>query len=158
MSSFRCTIICVGKLKERAYKELELEFLKRLSSVVFCRIIELPDVSYETSADILKAQEEEALAILKHIPPAAVVIALSEDGQLMSSVEFADIISKNTTRGEHLVFIIGGSSGLSKTIKQQVRYLLSFGRVTLTHNFARVLLAEQIYRATKILAGSDYHK
>jgi 23S rRNA (pseudouridine1915-N3)-methyltransferase len=145
-------------LKEQAYKDLEQEFLKRLSHAASCRIIELPDVPYETLAQQVKAQEAEATAILKHILAGSIVIALSEDGALVSSVELAHLISENTTRGEYLVFIIGGSSGLATTIKQQAKYLLSFGRITLTHNFARVLLVEQLYRATTILAGSAYHK
>ena len=157
----KVTIICVGKLKERFYADAVSEYRKRLSRFSDTEIIELPD---ERIPDNANEHEKEAVKnregehILAKIKDNAHIIALCVEGKLLSSEELAAEIKNACMHTSHIVFIIGGSLGLSEAVKNRAELRLSFGRMTMPHMLMRVVLAEQIYRSFMINAGASYHK
>lgn len=151
-------IICLGKLKEKAYIELEKEYLKRLSPFSKLKVVELAEVSYKSEDMAVKAKEKEAELIVKHLPKDAIVILLEEKGQERDSVQFAEFLERIGGLGQEIVFVIGSGIGLHSSLKEYSNYTISLSKLTFPHNFARVLLEEQIYRACTIIAGKLYHK
>lgn len=152
-------IIALGKIKERFLKEGIDEFLKRLTPYTPIEIIELTPVEIKDENLILKALEQEAEKILTHIKPNSQVITLEISGKQLSSENFAEKINEIINSGtSELVFIIGSSYGLSTKISEIADFKLSISKMTFLHQFARLLLIEQIYRAFKILKGETYHK
>lgn len=155
------TVICVGKLKEKYLKEAVSEYSKRLSRFSKFDIIELPDCKIPENAS--PAQNEEVLEkegelILSKIKPGAYVVAMCIEGQQLSSEEFAKKLGSIQMTSSNIVFIIGGSLGLSDKVKKSASMHLSFGKITLPHQLMRVILAEQIYRCFKIINNEAYHK
>lgn len=151
-------IITLGKFKEKAFVELEKEYLKRLSPFAKLKITELPDVSYKTSTQMEAARLKEAENIKKRLPKEGIVILLKENGQLRDSLEFAKFVDRVGGIGTELVFVIGSGAGLHDSLKEVSNYEISLSPLTFTHNFARVLLEEQLYRAITINSGKEYHK
>ncbi len=154
----KITIFCIGKFKESGFKELEAEYLKRLRPYVKLRVEELPEVSYGTEDMIPKAKDEEARQVLKRVSADAVVIALEEKGFVRNSVEFSEFLERIGSLGREVVFIIGSGVGISDLIRQRANHIISLSPLTFTHNFARVILEEQLYRAITIMTGKAYHK
>jgi 23S rRNA (pseudouridine1915-N3)-methyltransferase len=159
-------IICVGKVKEKYLRDAESEYFKRLSRFGAIWATELKESPIPTGAS--RAEEDAAVrsegaALLKAIEPINrnnhYVIALDRGGKDLSSEELADRISSLAVDGKStVVFVIGGSLGMSDEVRNAADYMLSFGRKTYPHRLMRVILAEQIYRACKISAGETYHK
>ena len=156
------TIICIGRLKDAFFEAASKEYLKRLGAYAKVNIVELKavDLPQEPSAtEISAALEKEGAEILKKIPSGARVIALCVEGKLYSSEELAADFTAAANGGtSHIVFVIGGSYGLSDSVKRASHVRLSMSRMTFPHRLARVMLLEQIYRACKINAGEKYHK
>ena len=156
------TIICIGRLKDAFFESASKEYLKRLGAYAKVNIAELKavDLPQEPSAaEIAAALEKEGSEILKKIPSGARVIALCVEGKLWSSEELAADFTAAANGGtSHVVFVIGGSYGLSENVKRAAHTRLSMSRMTFPHRLARVMLLEQIYRACKINAGEKYHK
>lgn len=155
-------IVCVGKLKEKYWKQGIAEYSKRLGK--FCRF-EIAEVSDEKAPEKLsEAQMEnvrqiEGERILGKIRDREYVYALAILGKERSSEEFAAEIEKLATYGRSdITFVIGGSLGLSDEVLKRADTQISFGRFTLPHQLMRLVLTEQIYRAFMINAGSPYHK
>ena len=142
------TVIAVGKLKERFWKDAVDEYLKRLGGYAKVRIVEIPDKGIEfESAEIVRAAGSSHLVLL------------AIDGKQRSSEGIARRIDELMTRGtSDIAFCIGGSDGVSRAVYDRADETLSFGPVTLPHNLARVVLMEQVYRAFKIIRGEPYHK
>ena len=155
---FKIKIICLGKFKEKAFIELEKEYLKRLSPFAKVKLVELPEVSYRGNDDIERVKEKEAESIQKQISDDGIVILLEEKGALRDSKDFAKFVDRVGSLGQELIFIIGSGVGLHQSLRGRSNYQISLSPLTFTHNFARVLLEEQIYRACTILAGKEYHK
>lgn len=151
-------IICLGKLKEKAYAELEKEFLKRLTPFAKVKVVELPEVGYRRASDIDKAKQQEASTIQKHLPKDGIVILLEEKGTIRNSLDFAHFIERVGGLGQELVFVLGSGVGLHKSLYEASNYQISLGPLTFPHNLARIILEEQLYRACTIIAGKDYHK
>ena len=155
-------IICVGKLKEKYFKDAVSEYEKRLSRYVSLNIIEVPDEKTEEGAALSENEKvlfTEAGRILKHIRDDAFVITLEIDGDEYSSEALAGKMGQLMIRGvSHIQFVIGGSLGLHSTVKDKSDLSLSFSRFTFPHQLMRVILLEQIYRVMKINAGEPYHK
>ncbi|WP_160035583.1 23S rRNA (pseudouridine(1915)-N(3))-methyltransferase RlmH [Paenibacillus sp. An7] len=155
-------IISVGKLKEKYLVQGIQEYAKRLAPYIKFQVIEVPDEKAPenmSDAEIQNVKDREGEKILGHIKGDAHVIALALDGQLWSSEDLAAEIDKLATYGtSHIVFVIGGSNGLSNTVLRRAQQRLSFGRMTLPHQLMRLVLVEQIYRAVKINRGEPYHK
>lgn len=155
---FKIKIITLGKFKEKAFLDLEREYLKRLSSFAKIKLIELPEVPYKNNQDIEKVKAQEAEKIAKQLPADGIIILLEEKGSLRNSKDFAAFLERTGGLGKELVFVIGSGVGLHESLKQYSNYSISLSPLTFTHNFARVLLEEQIYRSCMILAGREYHK
>ncbi len=148
-------ILCVGKIKEKFFKDSIAEYKKRLSKYTKLEIIEVDDIC-DQSADIIKQKEAELLK--KYISERDYVITLEIDGNQLSSIELSKKISDTLILNSNLTFIIGGSYGLDRTIKSRSNYSLSFSRLTFPHQLFRVILLEQIYRSYKIMNNENYHK
>lgn len=155
---FKIKIICLGKFKEKAFIELEKEYLKRLSPFAKVKVVELPEVSYRSNDDIERIKAKEAESIAKQITNDGIVILLEENGALRDSKDFAKFMDRVGSLGQELIFVIGSGVGLHNSLRGRSNYQISLSPLTFTHNFARVLLEEQIYRACTILAGKEYHK
>jgi len=155
---FKIKIITLGKFKEKAFLELEKEYLKRLNAFAKVKLVELPEVPYRGNDDIDRVKEKEAEKIIKQLPDGGIVILLEEKGAVRTSKDFATFIERTGGLGKELVFVIGSGVGLHSSLKAYSNYSISLSLLTFTHNFARVLLEEQIYRACTILAGKEYQK
>lgn len=152
-------IIALGKIKEKFLFDGIQEFLKRLTSYATVEITELPAIEIKDEHLKDKVLEEESRKILSLIKPQAYVISLEIQGKMLSSEEFAEKINELTNDGvQEIVFVIGSSCGLHKNISQRADFRMSMSRMTFLHQFARLLLVEQIYRAFKIIKGETYHK
>ena len=158
----KITIIAVGNLRESFYQEAAKEYLKRLAPMVRVEIIEIKEASLETKGQealIKQVLEREGQQILKRLPDKAKVIALALKGRQLDSLEFAELMNPALNPDvQHLVFIIGGSHGLSDEVYKKADWCLNFGPMTFPHQLARIMLLEQIYRGQMILAGRTYHK
>ena len=157
------TILCVGRMKEKPYRQMADEYLKRLSrygKYEEAEIADLPEPASGTSEALeeqLKTKEGEAL--LAKIRPGDRVIALTIGGKRRSSEELARHLAELKTGGvSHFVFVIGGSLGLGKNVLARADEEMSMSPMTFPHQLARVMLLEQLYRAEKINAGERYHK
>lgn len=152
-------IIALGKIKEKFLKEGIDEFLKRLNPYTTIEIIELTPVEIKDENLTSKALEQEGEKILANIKPNSYVITMEILGKQLSSEDFAQKINKITFSGiSELVFIIGSSCGIAPSVSQRADFKLSISKMTFLHQFARLLLVEQIYRAFKILKNETYHK
>lgn len=156
------TIIAVGRIKERFFTEAASEYIKRLKAYCRLEIIEIkdeptPENPSARERDIVLRAEGER--IMKKIPKGATVISLCVEGIKMSSEKLAAYISDCASSGKSsLVFIIGGSFGLSDEVKAISTLKLSFSDMTFPHQLMRIILLEQIYRAYTITQGKTYHK
>lgn len=155
-------IICIGKLKEKYLVQAIGEYTKRLSRYCKLTIIELADEKTPDNAsekEELQIKEKEGNKILSSIKENAFVIALDLNGKMLSSEELAEYIRTRGVQGDsHLVFVIGGSLGLSESVLQRANYKLCFSKMTFPHQLFRVMLLEQIYRSFRINNGEPYHK
>ena len=128
------------------------EYQKRLSKYTKLEIIELPDYNYDKEKTI----DEEGKNILSKISEKDFVITMEINGKKLDSIELSDFIDKNISN--NIVFIIGGSYGLSDDVLRRSNYSLSFSNLTFPHQLFRILLLEQIYRSFKIINKESYHK
>ena len=141
-------IICPGKIKEKYLRDGIEDYTKRISKYHKIEIIELEDSNVN----------EEGERIIKHIDNNDYVITLEIDGNSITSEEFANKLDKIFITNSKICFVIGGSYGLSKLVKERSNYNLSFSRLTFPHQLFRMILLEQIYRAFKIMNNETYHK
>jgi len=152
-------IIALGKIKEKFLKEGIDEFLKRLTPYTSVEIIELSPIEIKDENLTEKVLEQEGEKILAQIKPNSYVITLEIEGVNFSSEKFAKTLEEIGNQGyNEIIFIIGSSCGLSKTVSERADFKLSLSKMTFLHQFARLLLVEQIYRAFKIQKGEIYHK
>ena len=153
------TVVAVGKLKEKFWKQACDEYLKRLQPYAKTSVIEIADVDPARVGGEAASIEREGQAICKAIPERAHVVLLAIDGAQRSSEQLSARIDQLGLSGaSDLVFVIGGSCGVSDDVRKRADETLSFGPITLPHNLARVVLLEQLYRACKISRGEPYHK
>ena len=156
-----CAIVCVGRLREKFYAAAAEEYEKRISRFGKMEIIELPDLPEpQNASDAQRAQvmEKEGEAILSRLRPGDRVAALCVEGPQYTSEAFAKKIAENDMRGGRLVFVIGGSLGLSAAVVKRADETLSLSRMTFPHQLMRLILAEQLYRAFRISRHEPYHK
>ena len=154
-------IICVGKFKEKYWEAASAEYMKRLGAYCSVSVTEVKEEKLPAHAS--RADEENVIlkegnSILDKIGAGDHVIALDIGGRELSSEDLAAKIAEISFTSSTIDFIIGGSLGLSREVKQRASLRLSFGKITLPHQLARIVLLEQIYRAFKINAGETYHK
>lgn len=148
-------IICVGKIKEKFYRDAILEYQKRLSKYTKLELIEVADSSF-TNPELNRQKEKEL--ILKHIKPKEYIITMEIEGKEYDSVTFAKRIDQVFQSNPTITFIIGGSDGLDDEIKRMSNEAISFSKLTFPHQLFRILLLEQIYRTYKINHNESYHK
>lgn len=158
----KITIITVGKMKEKFMRDALGEYTKRLGAYCKLEIIEVADEKTEEKASELMCEmvkDKEGTRILKYVKDEGYVITLEIEGKMLTSEEFAGKIEHLAIGGKsHIIFIIGGSLGLSEEVKKRSNYALSFSKMTYPHQLMRVILVEQIYRAHRIITGAPYHK
>ena len=155
------TLIAVGKLKEKYLRDAVAEYFKRLGAFCKINIIEVDEEKIgdnPSKAQIDNVLEKEGQRIIKKIPKSSSVITLCIEGKEYSSPEFSSLIEKISLENSSICFVIGGSFGLSEDVKKLGNTKLSFGKMTLPHQLARMVLLEQIYRAFSISGNSKYHK
>lgn len=158
----KITLITVGKIKEKYFTDAITEYAKRLSRYCKLDIIEVadektPDGASESMENQIKEKEGER--ILAKIPDGGYVVALAIEGKQLDSEELAERMEKWNVGGiSHLVFIIGGSLGLSAKLLNRADFKLSFSKMTFPHQLMRVILLEQIYRSFRIRNNEPYHK
>jgi 23S rRNA (pseudouridine1915-N3)-methyltransferase len=148
-------IVVVGSIKEQYLKDAIEEYKKRISKYTNIEIIEVKDEGLVEETKAMKLEEEK---IMKHISDRDYLVTLEIEGKQFTSVEFAQKINNIMIENSNLTFIIGGSYGLTDTLKSRARLHLSFSKMTFPHQLFRVLLLEQIYRAYKINNNESYHK
>lgn len=152
-------IVALGKIKEKFLKSGIDEFLKRLSPFASVEIAELAPIEIKDENLTQKVLEQEAEKILAQIKPGAFVITLEIEGANFSSEKFAQKIKEISNDGyNELVFVIGSSCGIAKSVSARADLKLSLSKMTFLHQFARLILIEQIYRAFKIINNETYHK
>ncbi len=158
----KVNVVCVGKLKEKYLKDAVTEYSKRLQA--FCKF-DITEVDEEKTTDSPNASQIENILnaegkrILSKIDKSAKVVAMCIEGKKKSSKAFAEFFSDSTVNGvSNIVFVIGGSWGLSEEVKKRADLKLSMSEMTFPHQLARVMLCEQIYRAFSINSGTKYHK
>jgi 23S rRNA (pseudouridine1915-N3)-methyltransferase len=139
----RIRLIAVGKVRKSWIREGIALLLKRLPGL---SILELRD----------GGMEREAGAVLLAIKPDEQLVVLSEEGECLTSVKFAQKLSQ--LGSDRLAFVIGGASGINASLKEKAAWCLSLSPMTLPHELARLILLEQIYRAQSILQGGPYHR
>ncbi len=138
-------VAAVGRLREPYFRDIEAEYTKRLRP--YCKL------------DVIEAKTDSAL--LSSIPQRARIYALDEAGTLITSRDLAESILANEEqhgRGDPIAFAIGGPNGHTQALRDRAHQSLAFGRITLGHRIARIVLYEQLYRGYKILRGEPYHR
>lgn len=148
-------IICVGKIKEKYFKDAILEYQKRISKYSKLEIVEVEDI-FDQNQTIIKQKEAELLK--KHISEKDYVITLEIEGKQLNSIELSKKISDTLIINSNITFVIGGSYGIDESIKKRSNFALSFSTLTFPHQLFRIILLEQIYRSYKIMNNESYHK
>jgi len=158
----KITILCVGKIKEKFYRDAIAEYEKRLSRYCKLEIIEVADEKTPDNASEVeenKIKEKEAERMQKYLKDGAFICALAIDGKQPDSVELSEKIEQLGTGGtSHIIFMIGGSLGMADELLKKADMKLSFSRMTFPHQLMRVILLEQVYRAYRIMNHEPYHK
>lgn len=152
-------IIALGKIKEKYLKSGIDEFLKRLTPYASVSVVELNPIEIKDENLKDKILLDEGEKILSNIKPLDFVITLEIEGQQFFSEDFAQKIKDLTNKGtQEIVFVIGSSCGIGKNVSTRANLKMSMSKMTFLHEFARLILIEQIYRAFKINKGEKYHK
>lgn len=158
----KITVLAVGKVKEKFYREALSEYAKRLSRYCRLSMIEVEDEKTEENVSenqIELIREKEGKRLMRYLTPDAFCIALAIDGKKLDSVAFSEKIEKLGISGKsHIIFVIGGSLGLSREVLQAADERISFSDMTFPHQLMRVILLEQIYRGYRIANHEPYHK
>ena len=158
----KITVVCVGKIKEKFYRDAVSEYEKRLSRYCRFEILEVADEKTpEGAGSAFKEQikEKEGKRILARIKEDAYVCTLEIGGRKFSSEGFADYLEKAALSGKsNMVFVIGGSLGLHQSVLDRSDQAVSFSDMTFPHQLMRVILSEQIYRAFRMIHKEPYHK
>lgn len=154
--SLKFHFVWIGKTKDNHCAALVTDYLVRIKRFAHSGLSELKE---QGSADERRVVAAESVKILNAIEKDDFVVLMDERGLAMTSLELAEFIGTRQQSGtKRLAFVIGGFAGVSDEVRQRANLELSLSRMTLTHELARVILTEQIYRAFTILAGLPYHK
>ncbi len=158
----RLILLCVGRAKAGAEKELAQRYIERAGAAgrgVGFSGVELRELDESRARRSEDRKSDEAKAILAALTPSAELVAFDEGGELLSSRDFAGWLGKHRDAGAAAItLVIGGPDGLAPEVRDKGALVLSFGPMTFPHQLARIMAAEQIYRAATILAGHPYHR
>lgn len=151
------TIAAVGKIKRMQFRFIQDDYLKRLNRHTDVNLVEVKDAVGKGDPDGV-AVEKEGERLLKATEEASRRIALVSTGLQLDSLELADFVQNQIGLYGRIAFLIGGPLGFSEAVLHNCQETLSLSRLTFTHEIARLLLLEQLYRAATIVAGEPYHK
>ncbi len=152
------TILCMGKTRERFIQEGISKYVRYLKPYADIEIKELKEEKIRDLKDAPLIRKKEAEKIFKAVPAHAVLVALDERGREFTSHEFAEFLNEALESGvREMVFVVGGAMGLDESVTGRAKRVVALSRWTLTHEMARLVLLEQIYRAFTILQGKTYH-
>jgi 23S rRNA (pseudouridine1915-N3)-methyltransferase len=158
----RIVVAAIGRLKQGPERDLAERYRKRAADAgrgVGFRGVEIIEIRESKAREAEKRMIEESIALATVIPEGAVTIALDERGESLDSVALADRIKRWRDNGRPTaVFVIGGADGLGGSLRERADLRLAFGAATWPHQLVRIMLLEQIYRATTLLAGHPYHR
>lgn len=152
----RVRIVAVGKLKEQHWRGAFAEYVKRLGAYATVDVVEVPD--RDISGDPERAKAAEGADLLRAIPAASHAVLLDLCARELTSEEFSGHVHELMLRGRSdITFVVGGSAGVSADVRSRCDERLSLSKMTLPHQLARVVLAEQVYRAFRIMRNEPYH-
>lgn len=152
------TLLMIGNTSEAFVNEGYEVFMKRLKHYIKVKEVVIPDIKDRKHLNAEQIKEKEGILILEKITAANFSVLLDERGMEFSSLEFAGFLQKTMNAGtRELYFIIGGAYGVADAVKQKVNLSVSLSRMTFTHQFIRLIFAEQLYRAMTILKNEPYH-
>jgi len=152
-------IVVVGKTKQAPLKFLERSYLERLNRYVKVQRVAVREQKVLKNQETSRALQNEGKRILREVDREDFCIVLDSQGKEMTSPELADFLKQHLLSGtREVTFVTGGPLGLAVAVKERADFLLSFSRLTFTHEMIRVLLMEQLYRAWTLLRGEKYHK
>jgi 23S rRNA (pseudouridine1915-N3)-methyltransferase len=158
----RIVVAAIGRLKQGPETELSERYRKRAAQTgrqLGLRNIEIIEIRESRTADAGKRVLEESIALANVIPENAAVAMLDSRGEHLDSAGFAAQLAKWRSNGRPAaIFLIGGADGLAPNLREKAELRISFGSATWPHQLVRVMLLEQLYRATTILAGHPYHR
>ena len=151
-------LICVGKLAESWQREAAAEYAGRVQRYFSLQILELKEEKGGRKGDTVGLLKREGARILEKVPERAFLIVLDERGRNLGSEQLADLFSEEMLHGgRDWCLIIGGPYGLDPTVRNRADLILSLSKMTFTHQMARVLLLEQLYRSCTIIKNEPYH-
>jgi len=154
----KLTIVCMGKTRERFIQDGIAKYLRYLKPYAATEIKELREEKVHDLKDAPLIREKEAGKIFKAVSPQALLVALDERGQEFTSHGFAEFLNKSLESGvREMAFVIGGAMGLDESVTGKSNKVVALSRWTLTHEMARLVLLEQLYRAFTIIKGKTYH-
>jgi|SRR5476651_2361203 23S rRNA (pseudouridine1915-N3)-methyltransferase len=158
----RIVVAAVGRLKQGPETELSARYAKRAAQTgrsLGLRDVEIIEIRESRAAEVGKRMLEESIALANIIPQGAAAVLLDARGENLDSASLAGQISKwRSNDRPAVVFLIGGADGLAPSLREKAELRLSFGAATWPHQIVRVMLLEQLYRATTILTGHPYHR
>jgi 23S rRNA (pseudouridine1915-N3)-methyltransferase len=157
----RVSLVCVGHVKAGVERDLTARYLERarLAGRAVGLSLDLREIDESRARRPEDRKAEEARAILAHLEPRAVVVALDERGAAIDSAAFAGLVAATRDEGaEALAVVIGGPDGLDPAFKKTAAHIIAFGAMTWPHQLVRVMASEQLYRAVTILTGHPYHR
>jgi 23S rRNA (pseudouridine1915-N3)-methyltransferase len=157
----RIVVAAVGRLKQGPETELSERYRKRAAQTgrqAGWRDLEIIEIRESRAADAGKRMLEESIALANIIPERAAVVLLDPNGETLDSGAFVKRLRGWNDGGRDVAFVIGGPDGLAPTLSEKADLHLAFGALTWPHQLVRVMLLEQIYRATTILSGHPYHR
>jgi len=156
--SMKITLLVVGKTDENYLKEGIRQYADRIKHYTDFRIEVIPDIKKSRNMRIEEQKMKEGERILTHWAPSKEIHLLDENGKLFSSKMFAEFLQKKMASGlKEIIFVIGGPYGFSEEVSHKAQSKISLSRMTFSHQLARLLCTEQIYRALTILKGEPYH-
>lgn len=151
------TLTAVGRMKTKHWRTAQDEYIKRLSRYTKFKLVEVKDVVGRGLLDDV-ALQKEGDGLLKGASNAQYLIALTPDGKQFDSPQLAEFVQKKVVQNGRLAFLIGGPIGFAPHVLDQCQTQIALSRLTFTHEMARVLFLEQLYRAYTILNNESYHK
>lgn len=155
----KITFFWIGATRVRELARLEDRYLERIGHFLPVEKVVVPEASKRDPRQARAQEKREARWIHKRLTPGSLLVGLDPEGTQLSSLQLAEFVGSHQDRGTpELTFLVGGHLGLPEEIQSKIGYRLSLGILTLTHEMARVVLAEQVYRAMTILKGLPYHR
>ena len=154
----KLSVVCMGKTKERFIQDGLAKYLRYLKPYADITVKELKEEKIQDLKEAPVIRRKEAEKIFKSIPSNAMLVTLDERGQEFTSHGFAEYLNGSLESGvKEMVFVIGGAMGLDESVNERSHKVIALSRWTLTHEMARLVLLEQLYRAFTIIKGKTYH-